>query len=143
MKGIRVKDLVPQGYLAFDLRDFLDLLGEAAYSSHWLISGEVWATGDRAQELEALADGLTRIPGVRLRELAGAVHQVIEGEFAGFNAAEAEPWVAIHAVDSSYYEFFCRDDAILQTVKERFRAVAECELGPEFGPSYDEDIMQL
>jgi hypothetical protein len=137
MRGIRVKDLVAQGYLACDLRDFLDLLGATAVSSQWLVSGDVWATGERSQELEALGDVPTRIPGLLLRELADGVTQVIDGEFAGYEGTDAEPWVISRAVDSSYYELFCREKASLRKARERFRNVCDCEFIAEPGSAPD------
>lgn len=133
MHGIRVRDLAPQGYLACDLRDFLDLLGEATDCSQWLVSEDTWAIGDRADELETLGDGLTRIPGSQLRALAGAVTQVIDGEFTGYKPAETRPWVVIRAVDSSFYEFFCCEATMLQKARESFRAIVECESDAKSG----------
>jgi hypothetical protein len=131
MHGIRVKDLAPQGHLSCDLRDFLDLLGDTADSSQWRVTGDVWAIGTQAEELEACGDAPTPIPGFRLRQLASAVSQVIDGEFTGFRADDHHPWVVIRAVDSSYYEFFCQEPAILKRARERFRDTAECEADPE------------
>jgi hypothetical protein len=126
MNGVRIKDLVPQGFLACDLRDFLALLGDAALPLQWRVSRDVWATGKRSDELESLADEDVRISTEKLSELARAVTQVIDGDFAGYEPNVDEPWVLIRAVDSSYYEFFCDEPAVLQKVRKRFVEVSNC-----------------
>ena len=126
MHGLRINDLAPQGFLAYDLRDFLALLGDDANTLLWHVVGDVWATGERSDELEKLADSKERVPSGRLIELASAVTQVIDGEFAGYLPQDDEPWVIIRAIDSSYYEFICRAPEILRRARDRFVHAIDC-----------------
>lgn len=126
MRGIRIKDLHEKGFLSFDLRHILDLLGERAMLSSWLAT-EVWATGDAALELEHLANGQVFIEGATLIRLASNVVQVIDGEFSAFEKGCPLPWVVICAVDSSYYEVFSADSSVLEKVRGSFRQVSNCE----------------
>ena len=126
MHGLRIKDLVSQGFLACDLRDFLALLGDAARPLQWRVSGDVWATGERSEELESLADSGECVSNDVLTELARAVSQVVDGEFVGYQPGDDAPWVIIRAIDSSFYEFFCREPSVLQRTRDRFVEVTDC-----------------
>jgi hypothetical protein len=125
MRGIIVRDLVPAGFLQHDLADYLDLLGDIASGSLWGVDG-VWATGPRSDELATL-NGREGVPGSLLCELARSVDQVIDGEFRCHLTGEGEPWAVVRAVDSTRYEFYCRDEVLLASVRGRFRDVTEGE----------------
>jgi len=131
MPGIRIRDLAPRGYLAFDLSDILGLLGERAIRSRWRAVA-VWATGkERVEgqtELEDLAKARSWIEGEHLNRLAHEdVQQVIDGEFSGFDQGSDSPWVIICAVDSTYYEVYSREPGVLQSVRAAFKDVSDCE----------------
>jgi len=130
MKGIVIRDMVNQDYLAVDLRHVLDLLGERAINSQWQAL-EIWATekGDTgaARELEELAESHIPIAGNRLHRIANNLVQVIDGEFRAFEHGESSPWVIIRAIDSSYYEVFSPQKKVLSTVRGAFSDVSDCE----------------
>jgi hypothetical protein len=131
MRGIRIRDLTPRRYLAFDLRDILDLLGERTIRSRWRAAG-VWATEKKRfegpTELDGLAEAGSWIEGEHLRSLAHEdVHQVIDGEFTRFDQGSDSPWVIVRAVDSSYYEVFSHEPTVLQSVRVAFKDVTDCE----------------
>jgi len=127
MRGLRIKDKAPRGYLACDLRDFFEILGASASGLRWLVVGDVWATGERSQELESLANSGKHVSTDKLKELAEAVTQVIDGEFAGYRLGDEAPWVIVRAIDSAYFELMCGDEAILENVRKRFADVSACE----------------
>ena len=114
--------------LAVDLQHILDLFGERAILSRWHAS-EVWATGketgEAAQELENLADGQTFISGEHLNRMSHNLVQVIDGEFPAFEN-DNSPWLIIRAVDSSFYEVFSTEPAILDRIRASFRKVSDC-----------------
>jgi len=126
MRGVTIRDMVEsRKFLAVDLRHILDLLGERAIQSRWRAS-EVWATGDASSKLEAAADGQAFITGEHLSRMAHNLAQVIDGEFLAFENSDS-PWIIIRAVDSSFYEVFSDEPAVLDRVRKSFQRVSDCE----------------
>jgi hypothetical protein len=129
MRGVQIRDMHERGFLAVDLHHILDLFGERAVQSRWRAS-EVWATGqetgEAAQELERLADGQTFIAGEHLSRIAHNLVQVIDGEFSAFDSSDS-PWVIVRAVDSSFYEVFSTEPAVLDRVRASFQKVSDCD----------------
>jgi hypothetical protein len=120
---MRIYDKTPR----VDLRDVLAALGERAISAFWAVSGvdaegeDVAATGDRADELEALSRSRKRVSGQRLAEIAKGIHQTIGGKFQGYDGVSSvEPWITIIAFDSSWFEIRSPDEGVL------------CQLGSQF-----------
>lgn len=84
------------------------------------------ATGDRADELEAVAESGRRISGTELRELADGVRQVIWGEFRGYwNPSAHAPWVTVLAVNSTFYEVVSDDAVVLAEVSAALQDAEE------------------
>jgi hypothetical protein len=133
MRGIEIRDLSPHGYLAFDLRDILALLGERVIRSRWRAVG-VRATGKQRSEgeteLEDLSKARSWIEGEHLKRLAHEdVQQVIHGEFTGFDQGREtkDPWVVISAVRSTYYVVYSPDPTVLQAIRVAFKDVSNCK----------------
>ncbi|GMV79069.1 MAG: hypothetical protein AMXMBFR7_02530 [Planctomycetota bacterium] len=131
MRGVQIRDMNESGHvLAVDLQHILDLFGERTIQSRWRAS-EVWATspetGEAAVELERLADGQTFITGEHLSRIAHDLTQVIDGEFSAFERSSDSPWIIVRAVDSSFYEVFSTDPAVLGRVRESFQKVSDCD----------------
>lgn len=127
MKAIRIDDLEPQkNFLAVDLRDILDLVKDQASQLIWQAT-DVWATGERSQELEELAQKSALIDGVLLQALAKEVTQIIDGEFQGFLPSSKEPWIIVRAVDSSWYELHCVDCDVIKKAQIKFKDTSEIE----------------
>ena len=130
MRGVQIRDMNERGFLAVDLQHILDLFAERTVQSRWRAS-DVWATGqetgEAAQELEALSDGQTFIAGEHLSRLAHRLVQVIDGEFSGFERSSDSPWIIIRAVDSSFYEVFSTEPAVLDTILSSFQKVSDCD----------------
>ena len=131
MRGVQIHDMNESGHvLAVDLQHMLDLFGERAIQSRWRAS-EVWATGremgEAAVELERLADGQTFIAGEHLSRIAHDLVQVIDGEFSAFESGSDLPWLIIRAVDSSLYEVFSTEPAVLDRVRASFQKVSDCD----------------
>jgi hypothetical protein len=75
LQGIEIKDLVPGqpgGYLSFDLKDILPLLGERAAVSQWQCRF-VECTGESAEQLHAIADEGRSISGGELLRVASGI----------------------------------------------------------------------
>lgn len=127
MKTVLINDMRSDiNVLAVDLRHVLAALGERATSSEWRVR-DVWAIpDDSGAELARLEDSAT-VSGHRLRELAEAVTQVIDGVFSGFEPGAVEPWVIIEVVDSSHYLVRSDDPSVLDEMKSTFREVSEYE----------------
>jgi hypothetical protein len=129
MRGVQVRDMHERGFLAVDLQHILDLFGGRTIQSRWRAS-DVWATGretgEAAKELERLADGQTLIAGEHLSRIAHDLVQVIDGEFSAYESSDS-PWVVIRAVDSSFYEVFSTESAVLDRVRASFQKVSDCD----------------
>jgi len=125
MRGLTVSDKDARNVLTFDLKDILPLLGEKGLNSTWSIKGLEAIDGEAAKELHALSDTEQVVSGERLRELAAAISQTIDGEFAGSLNESLEPWIRIRAVDSSAFDIITADRDVYAKIKGRFAEVVE------------------
>jgi hypothetical protein len=119
MKTLRISDL-EAGYLAFDLRELLEVLGERSVAARWVCRVEetVSFDGYSSIQLEEQYNNPGGMSGARLYRLAKGTRQVIDGVFEAFEGASL--WVKLVAVDSSYWEVTADDDALDQ-FRLRFR----------------------
>jgi hypothetical protein len=126
MRAVRIHDMEPGGrFLAVDLRDVLDCLGERALESSWQIDGLWTIPESEANPLERLANRQEPVPGRALKEAANNVGQVIDGEFVAFDPGQDKPWVIVEAVDSSYYTVRSREPPVLSSIRDRFHDVSD------------------
>ena len=124
MPRIRIRDLTERGFLAFDLLDLLELLGESARASRWKCSvDECIATDDEGMNLEEAYNQPQWLAGSELFLLAGRTRQVIDGKFEAFHPGEERPWITLEAIDSSYWEVSAADVRQLSRFETRFREV--------------------
>ena len=80
------------------------------------------ATGGGGVELEALERSGEEVSGSRLLEIAERTEQVIWGEFRAFrDTGRGEPWIGVIAVDSSHFEVWCEDEAVLARARTAFK----------------------
>ena len=135
MIGIRIADGVgdDQEPLAVDLRDILRALGPEAADWMWIVSSvrapnkefrseEFMATGDGADELEALMRSGSRVSSAQLAAIADRTRQVIWGAFRAFPQASPDRECArILAIDSTFYEVWCRDATIAERILRAFK----------------------
>ena len=125
MHSIRIRDLDPSGFLAFDLKDLLNSVGEASVLSSWLCRG-VWATPESPPlnlDIESVSDTGVLVAGSELLLLAAGTRQVIDGRFEAYRAGDSSPWLVLEAVDSTYWEVSCSDAATLELLRNSFRQV--------------------
>jgi hypothetical protein len=125
MQGITIRDSDCRGFLKFDLRDILEVLGGKALQSSWEVTQVEVASGGGASVLEACALRPERISGTELLAISEQVNQVIEGEFRAYQHHDARPWVVVRAVDSSAYDVETDDRVLLEALRRRFRCVAD------------------
>jgi hypothetical protein len=125
MPGITIRDADERHVLVVDLAGILNLVGERALHSRWLVSGVDAPGGETADELGYVSDNHVVVTGERLLELAQGVWQIIDGKFQAFENDSASPWLTIYAVDSSAYDVVCKDVGLLDRLKSTFRAVSD------------------
>jgi len=136
---LRINDMQPGRVLAVDLRHVLRALGRDASSATWTVSGveaddeELFATGDGALELEALAVSGERISGNLLSDISERTHQVIWGDFRAFKDEGQSPWLRITAYDSTWYGVVCEDRAVVERIASCFEHTSITCL-PDAGP---------
>jgi hypothetical protein len=130
MHAIRIHDLAPQGFLAFDLKEILNALGPRGLTASWTVGGVpsqgqgFSATGKGADEMEEFARSGARLSGRHLARMARNVVQVIWGEFTAFeDSFSAHPWVVLIAYDSSWWEVRSAEAALIDRVARAFRQV--------------------
>src|SRR5262245_43390510 len=123
MHGIRIRDL-KEGVLAFDLVDLLEVLGLSVRSSTWKCNVE-WCISveDARPNLEAAYNASKRLTGTQLLTLAAETRQIIDGSFEAFRPGEDGPWIALEAIDSTYWEVRSSDERELTAFKARFEKV--------------------
>ena len=129
---LSIHDSTPQGYLAFDVSDIIKCIYDIVINCHWIIF-DLDCTG------EPMEEGIhinTHDLMLRSRNLV----QTIEGKFLAYSDfcpdvseirrdysyfPESQAKLAIVAVDSSFFEVYCKDLEVVQHLKERFKNVAE------------------
>ncbi|MBI3018377.1 MAG: hypothetical protein HYY61_00560 [Deltaproteobacteria bacterium] len=106
------------------LIDILDLLGPRAGTLKWEIS-DIESIGSTSGELYKLSTQGDRVSCPYFLRLAKNTIQVIDGEFRGYEDDREEPWIVIHAIDSSAYDVEVNDNALLQRIRDRYRNVED------------------
>jgi hypothetical protein len=127
--AIRIQDPAQAGQdkvLSFDLCDLLALIGRPARDSLWCCRS-VECTGKSASELDAIADQGLIVSGRTFTHIALLLDQTIEGEFVALR--EDEAWLVIRAVDSSWFEVWSRETALLEEIRSHFRCVEKLDMG--------------
>jgi hypothetical protein len=81
--------------------------------------------GDAANDLHKFSDSGQPVPGERLRALADAVSQTIDGKFSAYLAGSQIPWIKICAVDSAAFDVITIDVDVYKLIKNRFSRVTE------------------
>jgi hypothetical protein len=113
------------------LEQVLIALPERARRSTWTVSSYLdtdgeslfWLGGGGSDELDRMADGDRQLSGGELMELARSTSQVIWGTFEGWDAGAAEPWIRLHAMDSTFWRCETDDIAARQALMARFSDV--------------------
>jgi hypothetical protein len=116
--------------LTFDLKEIFAALGPRGLTAYWTVGdvasrgGALDATGEGAVALERLAESGERIIGSRLAQIADSVHQVIWGEFKGYDDKLADiPRLVVIAFDSSWWEIQSAEVTLLDRVAKAFDRV--------------------
>jgi hypothetical protein len=139
---IEIKDKDPQGGLAVELIDILDLLAPEGCQLTWAIL-DLEATGDPEkgknmldleQEIERSSTGLL-ISWDALISLARSLFQVINAVIVGCKDVASIPKLqpgeplyvstelVLEAIDSSLWRVYARDDKVLRRLQEAFHEV--------------------
>lgn len=129
MKAIEVWDL--RGPFFLTLEEVFSALSMRARGSLWEVSdflypgGEepFFVGGDGDNRIGLLANTEQRIGGAELARLAKTTSQVIWGTFRGYEDDGSEPWIAVHAIDSTYWRIETGEIATRQKVMKSFRDV--------------------
>jgi hypothetical protein len=138
MTTLRIYDHQNQ-VLAVDLRDLIDLLAPRSLEASWIVSpvkmhdprdnrsfDEFMMTGPGEvgqDQLEQFAASGSAVSGAMLSKAAHEAHQVIWGEFTAILPKQADAWVVIRAIDSSFYEVTSSDESVLSAIRTAFRDV--------------------
>lgn len=137
---LEIYDKDEKGFLAFDLRDILVQLPNAAWTLEWSVleldalpaAGCELRVSSVSETVAASQRGVT-LKWSELESLANSVLQIIDGKFAayrpgsdlpvkGANVYEDSEYV-IEAVDSTYWRVFSRDDAALGRLRKHFKEI--------------------
>ena len=126
MTGIAIHDM-DGNTLAFDLAELLAAVGAPALTSEWRV---------RSDPLQYIAEkdlpafempGDRWLNGADFDRAASDVQQVIDGVFEGRRPGAQEPWITLRAIDSSWWEVYCDDGAVIDALKRRFRDVRDAK----------------
>ena len=130
MKALELWDLKDHRFLS--LSEVLAPLPGRAVGSYWDITGFIGPDGapyfevgyDGDEGISRLADTGTRVSGRNLVQLAGSSSQVIWATLSGYDSREAiQPWIALHAVDSTFWRCETRDIGTRQALMKAFNDV--------------------
>jgi len=128
MTTVRITDLDGVS-LAFDLRELLDVLGDNGVKATWRCQVSDFVPASGARHLPTAYEAATNIVGAILYQIAAQTLQIIDGRFVAMREGEAEPWVILTAVDSTWWEVTTNDPAVLKAIAGRFRAVVDVTRG--------------
>ena len=124
MRGITISDSTPDGFLAVNLIDILEIIAPAIATTQWRITN-LECLGTTAEKLYEITDNWQLISSKLLLELAAEITQVIDGKFQGYLLNENQPWLIITAVDSSTYDVETVDENILNQIRQQFQQISE------------------
>ena len=127
MQGLKIKDLEQTelgGFLNFDLKEILSAIGEPVIVSTWRCHN-IECTGENAERLYELSEESQNVSGKELVEIAEGIFQTFDGELEAYRDGEEDPWLMVNAVDSSWFEVFSVDSAVLESIRSRFQDVSE------------------
>ena len=119
-EGLEISDTDEEGSLAFDLVDLLETIGEETVLGWRWICQEVECSGPGADALHIADDDRLVLTGETLLDLATQVDQTIKGLFLALPPGEANPVLALRAVDSSWWEVWTQNDEIHDVMLGRF-----------------------
>ncbi|WP_316359638.1 hypothetical protein [Devosia sp.] len=134
MKAIELWDIKDQVFLR--LSDVLAPLPSRARAAAWEIAdfvdpeGVAWFdvghNGDNG--ISMLANTGRRVTGNELILLAASSSQIIWGTFRGYDPNDsAEPWIRLHAIDSTFWRCETSDIAARQALLKTFHDVRMVE----------------
>jgi hypothetical protein len=127
MQGLKIKDLRQTelgGFLNFDLEEIFSAIGNPVIVSTWRCHN-VECTGENAERLYELSEEGESVSGKELVEIVAGIFQTIDGEFEAYRDGKEDPWLVVNAVDSSWFEVFSVDSAVLESIKSSFQDVSE------------------
>jgi hypothetical protein len=127
MHGLKIKDLRQTelgGFLNFDLKEIFSAIGNPVSVSTWKCHN-VECTGENAQRLCELSDEGQSVSGKELVAIVAGIFQTIDGEFEAYRDGKKNPWLVVNAVDSSWFEVFSVDSAVLESIRSSFQDVSE------------------
>jgi hypothetical protein len=132
MQGISIHDKNDHG-LTFDLAELLRALGPMASEALWRPKTVITYVTSDDQPIAALEWQPTGGQWTLGRDLLqlSRLRQVIDGVLESVLAAEAQPWVVLRAVDSSWWEAYSDDAHALEALKRTFRDIRPALYTPE------------
>ena len=125
MIGVTILDRDKDGMLVPSLQGILMLLEPEARGLTWVVSNAE-AVGSEAEKLHEVADQNRSLPFSDLLQIANAVDQVVDGEFAGYDSTHRKRLV-IRAVDSSAFDVESDDENVVCSVEAQFNRTARYE----------------
>lgn len=153
MTTLRIYDLREGRVLALDLHDLIDLLAPRSLEASWMVSpvsveyptlgpafDQFEMVPDRTGEdhLQTLAISGAPVNGMALSKYAHETRQVIWGQFVATLPEQTDVWVAIRAIDGTFYEVTTSDEEVLARVRSTYQDV---RVAP--GPVFSTPIMGL
>jgi hypothetical protein len=107
---------------SFDVKDVLPFLGNAIFGSNWRCKW-VECIGESAEELHRVSDEAKEVDGREFVELITHLQQTIDGRFIAYLKGQTIPWLVIDIIDSTYFDIWTEDKAILQDLSNQLRKV--------------------
>ena len=127
MQGLKIKDFRQTelgSFLNFDLKEIFSAIGDPVTVSTWKCHN-VECTGENAERLYELSEEGYSVSGKELVAIVAGIFQTIDGEFEAYRDGKEDPWLVVNAVDSSWFEVFSVDSAVLESIRSRFQDVSE------------------
>ena len=125
----------PRAHIFLTLAEVLAPLPSRASRSQWSVSDFVYegrrgrqeifeVASDEDDELTRLYNRHERVIGSRLVAISKSSPQVIWATFFGYDPPDAaEPWISLHAIDSTFWRYETSDVATRQALIKSFKDV--------------------
>jgi len=107
-----------------DLKEILEIIGEAGKSSQWKISGAE-CFGDSAEKTHEISDNGKEISDKEFYKLVSNIYQTLDGTFQAFKIDENLTWLLIRSIRGDEFDIETEDRELLKKFRDSLQNVKD------------------